>query len=64
MIAYIGVLCSDHKWYNITLTTGTELPTALENLDTTVAPAKAIVNGQLVIIKNGVQYNAQGQVVK
>ena len=64
MIAYIGVLCSDHKWYNITLTTGTELPTALENLDTTVAPAKAIVNGQLVIIKNGVQYNAQGAVVK
>ena len=63
-IAYIGVLCSDHKWYNITLTTGTELPTALENLDTTVAPAKAIVNGQLVIIKNGVQYNATGAVVK
>ena len=63
-IAYIGVLCSDHKWYNITLTTGTKLPTALENLDTTVAPAKAIVNGQLVIIKNGVQYNATGAVVK
>jgi hypothetical protein len=38
--------------------------TALENLDTTVAPAKAIVNGQLVIIKNGVQFNAQGAVVK
>ena len=36
----------------------------LENLDTTVAPAKAIVNGQLVIIKNGVQYNATGAVVK
>ena len=36
----------------------------LENLDTTVAPAKAIVNGQLVIVKDGVQYNAQGQVVK
>ena len=63
-IAYIGVLCSDHKWYNITLTPGTELPTALDNVDTTVAPAKAIVNGQLVIIKNGVQYNATGAVVK
>ena len=51
--------------YNVTIS-GT-LPsgaTALENLDTTVAPAKAIVNGQLVIIKNGVQYNAQGAVVK
>ena len=36
----------------------------LENLDTTVAPAKAIVNGQLVIVKDGVQYNATGAVVK
>jgi hypothetical protein len=36
----------------------------LENLTTTIAPVKAIVNGQLVIIKNGVKYNAQGQVVK
>lgn len=41
-----------------------EVPTALDNVDTTVAPAKAIVNGQLVIIKNGVQYNALGQVIK
>ena len=51
--------------YNVTIS-GT-LPsgaTALENLDTTVAPAKAIVNGQLVIIRDGVQYNAQGAVVK
>ena len=36
----------------------------LENLDTTIAPAKAIVNGQLVIVKDGVQYNATGAVVK
>ena len=51
--------------YNVTIS-GT-LPsgaTALENLDTTVAPAKAIVNGQLVIVKDGVKYNAQGAVVK
>ena len=37
---------------------------ALDNVNTTIVPVKAIVNGQLVIIKNGVQYNAQGQVVK
>jgi hypothetical protein len=55
--------------YNVTIS-GTlpadepEVPTALDNVDTTVAPAKAIVNGQLVIIKNGVQYNAQGAIVK
>ena len=41
-----------------------KVPSALENLDTTIAPAKAIVNGQLVIVKDGVQYNAQGAVVK
>ena len=41
-----------------------EVPTALDNIDSTVAPIKAIVNGQLIIIKNGVQYNAQGAVVK
>ena len=44
--------------------TDPDLPTALENLTTTVAPAKAIVNGQLIIVKDGVKYNAQGQVVK
>ena len=41
-----------------------KVPSALENLDTTIAPAKVIKNGQLVIIKNSVQYNAQGAVVK
>ena len=39
-------------------------PTALDNINTSVAPVKAFVNGQLIIIKNGIQYNAQGQVVK
>ena len=63
-IAYIGVLCSDHKWYNIVLTTGTEAPTALDNLNTTVAPVKMIENGQLIIVKDGVQYNAQGAILK
>lgn len=38
--------------------------TALDNIEATVTPVKAIVNGQLIIIKNGVQYNAQGQVIK
>lgn len=41
-----------------------EVPTALDNIDATVAPVKAIVNGQLVITKDGVQYNAQGAIVK
>ena len=41
-----------------------EVPTAIDNVDTAVAPAKVINNGQLIIIRNGVQYNAQGAVVK
>ena len=38
--------------------------TALENIAVEGKAVKAIINGQLVIIKNGIQYNAQGQVVK
>ena len=41
-----------------------QVPTALGNIDSSVAPVKMINNGQLVIINNGVQYNAQGAVVK
>ena len=35
--------------------------TGVEDLFTTDAPAKAIVNGQLIIIRDGVKYNVQGQ---
>ena len=38
--------------------------TGVDNVEATVATKKAIINGQLIIIKNGVQYNAQGQVIK
>ena len=52
--------------YNVTIS-GT-LPggatTALDNIDATVAPVKVINNGQLIIIRNGVQYNAQGAILK
>ena len=41
-----------------------EAPTALDNIDTTVAPAKLIENGQFFIIRNGVKYNANGAIVK
>ena len=37
---------------------------AVENIAVEGKAVKAIVNGQLIIIKNGVQYNAQGAVVK
>ena len=34
--------------------------TGLDNIMTTDAPAKVIVNGQLIIIRNGEKYNVQG----
>ena len=40
------------------------VPSALDNLNTTVAPVKMIENGQLIIVKDGVQYNAQGAILK
>ena len=43
---------------------GKIIETALENVETTVAPVKVIKNGQLIITKDGVEYNAQGAVVK
>ncbi len=53
--------------YQFTLYKGEEPEgpaTALDNLNTTVAPVKMIENGQLIIINNGVQYNAQGAILK
>ena len=41
-----------------------EYPEAIENTDATVKATKTIRNGQLLIIKNGVEYNAQGTVIK
>lgn len=38
--------------------------TDIENIAVEGKAVKAIINGQLIIIKNGVQYNAQGQVIK
>ena len=56
----------DGTKYDVTISglAPAENPTALDNVDTAVAPAKVINNGQLIIIRNGVQYNAQGAVVK
>ena len=38
--------------------------TGIDNANTDAKAVKVIENGQLVIIKNGVRYNAQGQIVK
>lgn len=38
--------------------------TGVEDLFTTDAPVKVIQNGQLIIIRDGIKYNVQGQLVK
>ncbi len=43
---------------------GSTLTDDLENVTVTVKPVKMIQNGQLIIEKDGVQYNANGAVIK
>lgn len=38
--------------------------TSVEDIITNAAPQKVIENGQLIIIRDGVKYNVQGQVIK
>ena len=45
--------------YNVTIS-GTLTPTGVEDATVTVKPVKMIKNGQLIIEKDGVQYNANG----
>ena len=39
-------------------------PTAIENTELNTKVQKLLENGQLIILKNGIKYNAQGQVLK
>ena len=50
--------------YNVTITTGAKISTAVENVEVSASPVKMIENGQLIVIKNGVKYNALGQEIK
>ncbi len=59
-VATIGVLGSNHVWYNITATTAASLPTALEDITTPKTTPKYIKNGQLIIVNDGIEYNIQG----
>ena len=53
---------SDAKWKLVSV----EVPgaQAINNVDATVKAQKIFENGQLVIIKNGVRYNALGEVMR
>ena len=43
---------------------GNVIPTAVEDATVTVKPAKTIKNGQLIIVRDGKEYNAQGAILK
>jgi hypothetical protein len=43
---------------------GPKMPTGLDSEEVKVKSEKLIENGQIIIIKNGVRYNVQGQVIK
>ena len=66
VVTAAGVVSENGLAFDITIS-GT-LPqgptTGVDNINPTVAPAKMIKNGQLIIRSNGVEFNAQGAVVK
>ena len=62
--ATIGLLCSDHIWYNITATTAAQPTTALEHTTTTKYTKKYIRNGQLIINYDNIEYNIQGTIIQ
>ena len=49
---------------DVTITTVFDLPTAVDNAETAVTAVKVIRNGQLLIEKNGILYNAQGTTIR
>ncbi len=58
-VATIGILCSDNVWYDITATSA-NVSTAVEDIHNQPTAEKVMRNGQLILIKNGIQYNANG----
>lgn len=62
--ATIGLLCSDHIWYNIIATTAAQQTTNLSNTTTLTTPTKQLQNGQVVIQLDNHTYNIQGKIIK
>lgn len=58
------VLGHDHKVYNLYLSSQDETPSNIDNVEVKKATQKMIVNGQLIIMKDGAKYNSMGQMIK
>lgn len=57
------LLCYNNTLYKVTMTIGAGAQ-GIEEVDAAVKAIKSIVNGQLIIEKKGVKYNAQGAVIR
>ena len=57
------LLCYNNTLYKVTMTIGAGAQ-GIEDVDAAVKAIKSIVNGQLIIEKKGVKYNAQGAVIR
>ena len=57
-----ALLCYNNTLYNVTMT----IPAGegIDNVDAAVKAIKSIINGQLIIEKNNVRYNANGIVIR
>lgn len=58
-----GLLGNNRVWYDIYLTTATT-STATDNISMPTPAQKLLKSGQLIIIKDGIEYNAQGAIVQ
>ena len=59
--AYFNITTSSGIAPRMRVVAGENVETGLEDFFSTDAPAKVIENGQLIIIRDGVKYNVQGQ---
>jgi hypothetical protein len=48
----------------IHLSTVEDIPSAIEDVEVLDTPNKIIINGQMIIIKDGVKFNTMGQMIK
>jgi hypothetical protein len=63
-VATAGLLGNNRVWYDIQLTTEATTSTATDNILMQTTAQKLIKHGQLIIIKDGIEYNAQGTILK
>lgn len=59
-----AVLTDGTNIYEISAYGAAPVPTGVDNISITVAPVKMIENGRIIIIRDGVKYDAQGAVIK